>query len=164
MKGAARPVNPLGDRLEVLAALEMVDSVTSFVLTTCGVNSMMRSICDFWLLLPENTCFRNGTCMAPGTPWTEFVSSSRSSPASRFDSPSRSRRRVPTARRVNGVVRAGDVLVRALRVALDVEVRRMSPSSVTRGVMSILIPTSLSVKELSGFTPAPLSRSGYSWS
>jgi D-beta-D-heptose 7-phosphate kinase/D-beta-D-heptose 1-phosphate adenosyltransferase len=30
MKGPTRPVNPLGDRLEVLAALEMVDGVTSF--------------------------------------------------------------------------------------------------------------------------------------
>ena len=30
MKGPTRPVNPLGDRLEVLAALEMVDAVTPF--------------------------------------------------------------------------------------------------------------------------------------
>jgi D-beta-D-heptose 7-phosphate kinase/D-beta-D-heptose 1-phosphate adenosyltransferase len=30
LKGAGRPVNPLDDRLEVLAALEMVDAVTSF--------------------------------------------------------------------------------------------------------------------------------------
>ncbi len=30
MKGPTRPVNPLGDRLEVLAALEFVDAVTSF--------------------------------------------------------------------------------------------------------------------------------------
>ena len=30
MKGTTRPVNSLGDRLEVLAALEMVDAVTSF--------------------------------------------------------------------------------------------------------------------------------------
>jgi D-beta-D-heptose 7-phosphate kinase/D-beta-D-heptose 1-phosphate adenosyltransferase len=30
LKGAGRPVNPLEDRLEVLAALEMVDAVTSF--------------------------------------------------------------------------------------------------------------------------------------
>ncbi len=30
MKGPTRPVNPLGDRLEILAALEMVDAVTPF--------------------------------------------------------------------------------------------------------------------------------------
>jgi D-beta-D-heptose 7-phosphate kinase/D-beta-D-heptose 1-phosphate adenosyltransferase len=30
MKGPTRPVNALADRMEVLAALEMVDGVTSF--------------------------------------------------------------------------------------------------------------------------------------
>ncbi len=30
MKGPSRPVNPIGDRLEVLAALEMIDAVTTF--------------------------------------------------------------------------------------------------------------------------------------
>ncbi len=30
LKGPTRPVNPLGDRMEMLAALEMVDAVTSF--------------------------------------------------------------------------------------------------------------------------------------
>jgi rfaE bifunctional protein nucleotidyltransferase chain/domain len=30
LKGESRPVNPLADRMEVLAALEMVDAVTSF--------------------------------------------------------------------------------------------------------------------------------------
>jgi D-beta-D-heptose 7-phosphate kinase/D-beta-D-heptose 1-phosphate adenosyltransferase len=30
MKGPARPVNPLADRMTLLAALEMVDAVTSF--------------------------------------------------------------------------------------------------------------------------------------
>ena len=33
--------------------------------------------------------------------------------------------------------------------------RMMSPSSVTRGVMSMLTPTSLYWNELSGLTPAP---------
>jgi D-beta-D-heptose 7-phosphate kinase/D-beta-D-heptose 1-phosphate adenosyltransferase len=30
LKGAPRPINPLADRMEVLAALEMIDGVTSF--------------------------------------------------------------------------------------------------------------------------------------
>lgn len=73
-------------------------SVISLVLTMCGVSSMIRSIWLFLLLLDENACFSTGTRIAPGNPWIEFASSSRSSPASRLDSPSRNRRRVPTLR------------------------------------------------------------------
>ena len=36
LKGPGRPVNPLEDRMEVLAALEMVDAVTSFAEDTPG--------------------------------------------------------------------------------------------------------------------------------
>ena len=53
-----------------------------------------------WSLL-EKSCFRIGTRIAPGTPANAFRSSSLSSPASKFDSPSRNRSLVLTFRDPN---------------------------------------------------------------
>ena len=81
--------------------------------------------------------------MAPGKPVTPDCSLSWRSPASRFDSPSRSRSLVVTSRLPNDGIFTPPMTTSALRVLLmTVKSRRMSPSSVTIGVISTLTPTS----------------------
>ena len=82
--------------------------------------------------------------MRPGNPLTPFCSVSGNSPASRFDSPSRSRRRVVTVRWPNDGMLIPAITTSAPRDRLStVTSSRMSPSSVTVGVMSTFTPTSL---------------------
>ena len=66
-----------------------------------GVNSITMSVCLIVLSLFENNCFTIGSRMMPGKPVSEFRSSSRNRPASRFDSPSRRRNLVCTLREKN---------------------------------------------------------------
>ena len=121
----------------------------------CGV-SITISVWSLVDVLPDRTLLRNGTWMTPGNPVTPFFSVCCSRPASRFDSPSRSRSRVLTLRCTkDGTVTPPTLTSEPCWLLSSVMSIRMSPSSVTVGVMSMFTPTSLYWYELNGFTPAP---------
>ena len=72
--------------------------VSSWPRTMRGVSSITMSVVRTDWSLAEKRRPRIGTFIRPGMPFSVCRSCSRSSPASRFDSPSRSRRRVTTLR------------------------------------------------------------------
>ena len=76
-------------------------SVSSCVRTMRGVSSMTMSVCVISVSFDAKRLRRIGRRRSPGMPRSERRSSSRSRPASRFDSPSRSRSRVFTFRDPN---------------------------------------------------------------
>ena len=79
---------------------------------------------------------------APGNPRSDRRSSSRNRPASRFDSPSLRRRRVTTLRDPNDGRFCPATFLSCPSVLLSTSRSRMiSPSKVTRGVISMLTPT-----------------------
>ena len=106
------------------------------------------------LIVFENNCRRTGTDITPGNPLNERRSWSCSSPASRCDSPSRSRSLVVTERVGNdGARRCRRTIRDGPSVSFDMtRSSRMSPWSVTRGVAWTLMPTVRNVYDDNGFT------------
>ena len=76
-------------------------TVSSCVRTICGVSSMTMSDWLISSLVCPNSDRRIGACIMPGNPVRILRCSSRSSPASSVDSPSRSRSFVVTLRELN---------------------------------------------------------------
>ena len=105
---------------------------------------MTMSVCATDLSFEANSWDRIGMCNVPGSPLSEVRSSSRSSPASRFGSPSRSRSFVPTFRDVNeGRFWPAMFLSGPWALTSSLSSMITSPSYVTRGFISTLTPTGL---------------------
>ena len=112
--------------------------VSSCVRTMRGVSSITMSVCATVVSLLENSCLMTGSRSSHGKPRSERRSSSCSRPASRFDSPSRSRSlRHDLARGERRQLLPGDVEPLAERAVLDEAApARCRPRKVTRGVIS----------------------------
>ena len=94
-----------------------------------GVSNITMSVCLMLLSLFENSCLTIGSRITPGNPVSDRRSSSRSSPASRFDSPSRSRSFVCTLREKNDGRFCPAMLVSCPRALFSIVMSRMmSPS------------------------------------
>ena len=100
----------------------------------CGVKQHHDvGLIDLLIVAREQLAEDRHVDRRPGTRATPCVRLLRSRPASRFDSPSRSRSRVVTSRLPNdGMFDAGDDDVAFARAGDAVTSRRMSPSGVTR--------------------------------
>ncbi len=127
-----------------------------------GVSSITMSVCAMVSSDAPKMCFRTGIDMIPGKPVIDRRSSSCSSPASRCDSPSRSRSFVVTLRVGNDGASCPPTSRGGPSVSFDMaSSRRMSPSSViSRGVARTLMPTVRNVYDDSGLTFAPPAEMG----